>query len=222
MNACRLIVRSLATLILASAALAADSATSRLTVHVGRDGGAPMAGAAVKVSSGGAVIDLKTDALGNAGCDLKRDALFTATVSAEGYLPCVFTRVLGPAADWGIANVVMSPARLGTSRVAEWRIGRTNPNENPERDFARFNFSVKYYKTGALIGGAKIAISRADGTSFANLTTDANGFATVLVPENTVMKVKVTAAGYNDYATLLAPDQAASSRQVNILLRKSI
>lgn len=221
MNSSSLIARVLAACLLTTAVLAAD--TAKLTVRVQKDGGGAIAGAAIRVTSGGQTKDLVSDGAGNASCDLARNASFTATVTAAGYDKLTFSRALGAAADFAIAVVIMVPPRQGVSRVGEWRIGRTNEEkENPEKDFARFNFSVKYYKNGSPINGATITLARTDGSVFATLTTNALGAATVLVPENTVLKVKVTAAGYAEYNTALAPGQRATSRQVNILMRKSL
>jgi len=204
----------------ATGALAEDA---KFSVILHDNDSKPVANGAVKVVPlGQAEIALTTDATGRASCKVPRTVLFSCAISASGFGPLNIHRTLGKNDDWGTARIIMNPPRLGVSRVAEWRVGRSNDDaEDPARDFARFNFHVKYYRDNSKIAGATITLTKKDGTLFKTLTTDANGFATVLVTEGTVLAVKVSASGYADYSTGLAPGMRATSRDVAIRLRKS-
>lgn len=176
-------------------------------------------GATVEVERKG-TRELTTDKNGRVTFTVKRETEFEVTVTKEGFDPITFKRKLGKEADWATARVELFKKSTGTSFVGEFRVGRSADNEDPERDSARFNFTVKYYKDHSPIKDARIVLSRGDGNVVRRETTDAQGEAEIIIRENSQFHVAVRAEGYAEYTTRLSPGQMATSRRVVIQLRK--
>lgn len=190
-------------------------------IVVQQNGGRPLEGANVKVTRPRGTEEMTTDDKGRIHFRVRREAEFEVEVSADGFDPIKFKRKLGKEADWATARVELFKKQLGTSYVGEFRVGRSADRENPERDFAKFVFDVRYYKDKSPIAGAAIVLHRADGRVVRRTTTDDQGDAEILIREGTTFTVKVKADGYADYTTRLSPGQLATSRRVAIQLRKN-
>lgn len=216
-------------LLLAPSAMGAHAAgtPANLTVNVSTDDNKPLAGAVVEVTPRGSpTISLTTDDSGTAKSPVPGGVPFNCTVSSSSTKPVSFTRTISAGYDAAIAKVILGPKARGTSQLAEWRLLRTAEGENPEKDFARFNFEVKYYRDGKAIAGATIRLTYAQGdkagAEFKTLTSDDKGQATVLVPEGLSLSVLVTAPGYADYPTRLQPGKKATVRLVNVRMRRTV
>lgn len=213
------IICLLTALFLAAGPLAAQTAKLSIVVHDTTQ--APLTLATVDVTpDGGSTTSAKVDQSGLATFDVPTAVRFMAVVKAPGYKNFSFARTINAKSSFGAAVCIMCVPRMGNSRVSEWREGSSNPAEDPAKDSARFNFYVKYYKGSLPIAGATIALTKTDGAEFRTLTTDAKGYATVLVTEGLKLNIKVSAAGYVDYLSVLQPGLKASTRNVNVRLRK--
>lgn len=205
----------------APAGQAADPATVIHIVVAANGSNRPLEGATVKVTRPRGTDEILTDEKGRVNFRVRREAEFEVEVTLDGFDTLKFKRKLGPNADWATARVEMFKKQLGTSYVGEFRVGRSADRENPERDFAKFVFDVRYYKDKSPIAGAAIILHRADGRVIRRTTTDAQGDAEILIREGTTHNVKVKADGYADYQTRLSPGLMATSRRVAIQMRKN-
>lgn len=192
-----------------------------VVIAVFANGGKPLENATITVERGDRSDEIATDDKGRAHFHVRRGLEFEVTVAAEGFDPIKFKRTLGKEADWAVARVMLFKKQLGTSYVGEFRVGRSADKENPERDFARFAFEVRYFKDKSPIAGARIVLHRADGKVVRRTVTDEQGDAEIFIREGTTFNVKVKAEGYADYTTRLSPGQMATGRKVNIQLRKN-
>lgn len=193
-----------------------------LTVLLQDANGAAVAGASVTFTQSGATQSGSSDANGKVSFTPALGVAFNVTILSGVYDRLSFGRTIPASASWGTARAVLQRRAAGSSYVAEWRVGTTGGNEDPEADKARFNFSIKYYRDGSAIPDATITLTDSSGSTYKTLTSDANGTASCLVKEGERMSVQVTANGYAPYNTALAPGKKATSRHVVIRMRKSL